>query len=739
MTKTAISSVPSKPSLRDSRDLDVVNGSTTKSVVSSSLVECLRNQPQCTGRLFIGYPIARTSTEEKCIDALWVSPDYGIIAFDLIEGTQLGDYVDHQEDIANQLEIQVRRGESRLVRKRKLVVPVDVVSYSPVDLDGERVEAYPVLNSESIREYVEDLVPNESYKSDLYELTLSALEYVTHLGKSRIARNVQSSNSLGRRLNKLEESIKTLEYQQSKAVQETVDGVQRIRGLAGSGKTIVLALKAAYLHAQNPDWKIAVTFNTRSLKRFFRRLIRQFHIKRIDEEPNWTNLKILNAWGGPGKSERDGIYHQFCRENDVSYLNFDSAKVKFGYDDAFKDACNQAIDQALIIKPLYDAILIDEAQDLPPSFLALCYELLEKPKRLVYAYDELQNLNRESLPSPEKIFGKDEGGHAKVKIGQEDPTQPKTDLILHKCYRNPRSVLITAHAIGFGIYRTAPEDTSTGLVQMFDQPALWEDVGYEVTDGVLEEGEQVTLRRTNDTSPEFLEEHSTLDELIVFKTFKTIEQQARWITRSIQSNLEEDELDHSDIMVINLDPKTTRESMGPIQAMLMDLKIHTHLAGVDTDPDVFELDEIESVTFTGIHRAKGNEAAMVYIINAESELSATQNLASVRNRLFTAITRSKAWVRISGIGQGMKNLIREYEELVNNRFQLRFRYPTADERKSLRTIYRDLSEHEQRHVNHQNQKMKDLISALKQGKVKAEHLDPKDSKELSRLLQEFRE
>ena len=31
---------------------------------------------------------------------------------------------------------------------------------------------------------------------------------------------------------------------QSKAVIETVDGVQRIRGLAGSGKTIVLALKA---------------------------------------------------------------------------------------------------------------------------------------------------------------------------------------------------------------------------------------------------------------------------------------------------------------------------------------------------------------------------------------------------------------------------------------------------------------------------------------------------------------
>lgn len=40
-----------------------------------------------------------------------------------------------------------------------------------------------------------------------------------------------------------------LDNQQSKVVIETDDGVQRIRGLAGLAKTIVIALKAAYLHA----------------------------------------------------------------------------------------------------------------------------------------------------------------------------------------------------------------------------------------------------------------------------------------------------------------------------------------------------------------------------------------------------------------------------------------------------------------------------------------------------------
>ena len=40
----------------------------------------------------------------------------------------------------------------------------------------------------------------------------------------------------------------------------------RAKTTAGSGKTIILALRAAYLHTQNPEWKIAITINTRSLK-----------------------------------------------------------------------------------------------------------------------------------------------------------------------------------------------------------------------------------------------------------------------------------------------------------------------------------------------------------------------------------------------------------------------------------------------------------------------------------------
>ncbi len=52
---------------------------------------------------------------------------------------------------------------------------------------------------------------------------------------------------------------------------------------------------------------------------------------------------------------------------------------------------------------------------------------------------------------------------------------------------------------------------------------------------------------------------------------------------------------------------------------------------------------------TGIYRAKGNKAGFVLVMNAQ-DCCKSCILATVRNQLFTAITRSKAWVRVTGIG-----------------------------------------------------------------------------------------
>ncbi len=66
-----------------------------------------------------------------------------------------------------------------------------------------------------------------------------------------------------------------------------------------------------------------------------------------------------------------------------------------------------------------------------------------------------------------------------------------------------------------------------------------------------------------------------------------------------------------------------------------------------------------------------------------------------RNILFTAITRSKAWVRVVGIGDKMNKLIEEYESVKENNFELNFIYPSKEEIDRMNLIHRDISKDEE--------------------------------------------
>ena len=90
---------------------------------------------------------------------------------------------------------------------------------------------------------------------------------------------------------------------------------------------------------------------------------------------------------------------------------------------------------------------------------------------------------------------------------------------------------------------------------------------------------------------------------------------------------------------------------------------------------------------------------MVYIINAQDCFESDENLSVVRNRLFTAITRSKAWVRVLGVGTQMRGLIEEFERVRSNDFRLAFRYPHAQQMKRLKIVNRDMPTVERRRYN----------------------------------------
>lgn len=707
--------------------IESVWGTTSKPISSKQLNEALEEIEGLDGTLYIGYPVIGTPDGAYPFDAVLLSPTKGLVAFHLIEGKRVDAYASILDENYNRLYAKLLN-YSGLTKKRRLAVEISTVAFAPAaNIESDEVdEDHPLVNKESLKEALDNI---EWGNPELYPLLASTIQAISTIRRGRKRREFKINNSRGARLKGVEDSIANLDAHQSAAVIETVEGVQRIRGLAGSGKTIVLALKVAYLHAQHPDWKIAVTFNTRSLKGQFERLINTFVLEQTNEEPDWDQIEIINAWGAPGGKQRDGVYHKFCSLNNLSYLDFKSAEVEYGPKKGFESVCERALAEVRNPTEIFDAILVDEAQDFSPAFLRLCYAFLKPPKRLVYAYDELQSLNQNSLPSPEEIFGKKKDGSPVVTFAAPAPGVPRQDIILEKCYRNPLPLLATAHALGFGVYREPH-----GLIQMFEQKSLWNEVGYRVHDGSLEDGKFVSLTRTEETSPRFLETHSHVDDLIQFKTFETFEDQTNWLVNQIKKNIREEELNADDIIVINPDPLKTRGAVGKARSLLLQDGIDSSIAGVTNSADIFY--ENDSVAFTGIFRAKGNEGAMVYVINAQDcySTSLPADLGTARNRLFTAITRSKAWVRVLGVGPNMRKLEEEFIRVKEHEFRLEFVYPDEQERKKLQIINRDMTAADKRRMQQTLGDGDNFLKAIEDGGLELEDLPPEFFDRLQRIL-----
>jgi superfamily I DNA and RNA helicase len=655
--------------------VDIKRGLTDKIASSNKLVDYFKIKNELEGKFYIGYPILFAGGESIILDAVWVSKNFGIIIFDLVEDAELSNREEQRDRLYNKL-YSLLAPFSDLNKRRNLLVEINVITFANAVTTNNQNDT--AINFDELDNLLNRFSNWEN--NLLFERVLSILQSVIQI-KLKIDRSyVKKTNSKGDIVRQLEETIANLDSQQEDAIIEYHNGLQRIRGLAGSGKTIVLALKAAYLHALNPDWNIAVTFNTRSLKNQFVDLIELFCIQKMGRKPDEDKIKILHAWGS---SSNQGMYYEFCKENGLEYLDFRSAKVQKSLsDDKSKDlfdfVCKKAIKErevkSIVINPKYNVILVDEAQDLSESFLNMCYLMLDKKKRLIYAYDELQKLNEgTSLRNPKIIFGEE-----------------SSDIILQKCYRNSRPVLVTAHALGFGVYR------KEGLAQFFDQPQLWKDVGYSTESGELKGGESVTLYRAEEATHKYIEQSVNIDDLLVFKSFSNKADQTNELVNEISKNLREDELLEKDIIVINPDALSTKDEIGLARSLLNKIDIKSHIAG-DFNPDVFF--EKNSVAFTGINRAKGNEVPMVYIINAQycysHPLLKDLDLIKRRNILFTAITRSKAWVRVYGIGENMDNLINEFQEVKSRDFKLQFNYPSQSEIDNMNVISRDLSKTEE--------------------------------------------
>ncbi len=702
--------------------LTIIRGVTTKQALAEEVIGILE-KVGFDGYLYLGYPVLAGMDVALKVDALLVSKQCGLVIFDLdmTSDEKTGDKIELLDGLYNNMESRLKR-YSYLSERRKLQVPINVVSYAPRYRTGSEEIC---TSKESLEVYLRDLswAGCEKY----YMKLLEAIQMISQIKKRGRRGKLQFAESKGAKLKAIEDQISCLDKQQSKAVIETIEGVQRIRGLAGSGKTIVLALKVAYLYTMYEDKVIAVTFNSRALKGQFAQLITNFIIENTNEEPDWDRIKIIHAWGSRNS---EGLYFNFCKANNLDCYDYQDACRKYGRNSQpFDRICEEAVEAVTDPETLYDVILVDEAQDFSKYFLRMCYMSLPKNSRmLVYAYDELQSLDNKNVESPEEIFGVENG---KPNVMLDNSNGKAEDIVLSKCYRNSRPVLITAHSLGFGIYRDKEEGEETQLVQLFEDKKLWEDIGYTVKEGGIADGQWVTLYRTEESSPSFLEKHSSIDDLIQFRKFEDSLKEAEWIANDIEQNLKQEELRYQDMMIIHPDPKVTKTYVSQIRMLLLDKGIRSHIVGVQTTPDDFFQDD--SIAITQIYRAKGNEAAVVYFVNADL-CARGVNLSRKRNIIFTAITRSKAWVKVSGTGSDMDLLISEYQRVKEKNFQLEFVYPNEEQRQNMRIIHRDKTQNEILEIKKSNFSLSEITNKLIRGEIRKEDLDLSTLKALKDVL-----
>jgi len=651
-------------------------------IIQDIIKEFNEKYPDVIGEAYLGYPIYIDEyTDNKVSVDLAIVSKIGVFIFNVLTEA-VTDYAKIQDDIYIKVENRFRK-QPFLIKKRKLVFDIIILTYSKEKIN-EQDDNLIAFSVKDVMNIVEENKEENEFSDELYNNILSGLQEAYGINQRKEREGV-TEGSKAYLISEMNELVEKYDTKQMEAILSDTKGIQRIRGMAGSGKTIVLARKAVELHMAHRDWTIVVTYSTRALRNQLVNLISKFYSAKNDgAKYDKDKIKIMQAWGA---ATSPGVYYEICLRHGISPLNFSQAKNKYNKNTAFSKACLEAIKGIKKFQKMYDCILIDEAQDFDKNFMNLCLNVLGEEKRLVYAYDELQKLNEETMPMPKEIFGQE--------ISNDTP--------LTVCYRNQANTIVTAHAIGMGLYR------KNGLIQIPSSSDVWETIGY-TSDNKILEGESVELYRTKETSPELLKCDS--DEIIDFCKYDDFYKQGESLLKMIKENISKDQLLPSDIMIIDMDTIGASDNRNRFNKLMEQEEykdISIHLAGTVSPEDFFRKD---SIVYSTIYRAKGNEAYMVYIVNAQ-RCADSLTPKSDRNALFTAITRSKGWIRVLGYGEEMQLLCDEFEEIKKHDFKLYFEhYPTEEEQNELILNNQDLDKGAMSSLNN----TRNLINKLKADK-----------------------
>jgi superfamily I DNA and RNA helicase len=674
-------------------DIVVTSGRWKNDPTSRSLVGFLQENEVALGLqgAVVYYDFPAYADYEASVfrpDVLILSPSHGFIAVRVFESgifqrssEDILEIDQSLEDFSSNLHSRLIR--SRLLRKSRTVSVIEIysailLSTGTVAPDGtDNLESKICASLESLADFLRD-AQQEPLPPEVMAEVRSVVEGAKALSRPN-KRQIDDPQAqpLAVALSKLENEITNFDEKQRHIALVDVGGPARIRGLAGSGKTVILAMKAAHIHLTNPESSILITFYTKSLRATIKTLVTKFYRQYSDSDPDWKKVQIRHGWGG---SSVPGVYSDACARSGRPPLTLPEAKrLAVRGETAFGAACANLISSGAV-RPYYDHILIDEGQDFPDSFYKLCFELTrgERDKKsIIWAYDELQDIMNVKIRQPVELFGRGGDGQPVVDLDRTTgqlPPGATNDAVLSKAYRNQLDVLVSAHALGFGVYGT--------VVQMLESAEHWEDVGYQVLSGPLKTGGKVEVERLDRNSP------LRVTDVTGFPTIQSYEAanfdaEVTWAVGQAKAFIAHG-LQPEEVLVIALDDRHAKGYLSKIgEALALNGVSSNNVIADPYNEPPFTISD--KVTLSTVYRAKGNEAAAVIAVGIDAVETRTRD---GRNKIFTAFTRSKAWLRVSGIGVAARPILKELSTASENSPKIKFIMPDL---KQIETIQRGFS------------------------------------------------
>ena len=248
--------------------------------------------------------------------------------------------------------------------------------------------------------------------------------------RTPVARETETPYSLGNQRAKRKELRPVLSHEQERLCGLELDGKPRlVRGVAGSGKTVVLAhwlMQTVQRLSNESSVRIWAVFANRSLQ-------------------SLIGESIVSAWESAtgGKSfpwDRVELHHiKEILEVMLPEVGLSSASFKFEYD----QAAEAYLDRKPMseVSPRCDALFIDEAQDMGPNTLKLLSSIVRKTdaedensRSINIFYDNAQNIYGRSTPKWSDL-GLDMRGRSTVMKESFRSTRPITEFALNVLYR----------------------------------------------------------------------------------------------------------------------------------------------------------------------------------------------------------------------------------------------------------------------------------------------------------------